>query len=85
MERGVIMKLSDKAYEILKWLCLICIPAVAVFISQVGEAIGIQNVDTVVLVLNSVGTLIGALIGVSTYQYRQENILYSEPKNGDTE
>lgn len=79
------MKLSDKAYEILKWLCLICIPAVAVFISQVGEAIGIQNVDTVVLVLNSVGTLIGALIGVSTYQYRQENILYSEPKNGDTE
>lgn len=79
------MKLSDKAYEILKWLCLICIPAVAVFISQVGEAIGIQNVDTVVLVLNAVGTLIGALIGVSTYQYRQENILYSEPKNGDTE
>jgi hypothetical protein len=79
------MKLSDKAYEILKWLCLICIPAVAVFISQVGDAIGIQNVDTVVLVLNAVGTLIGALIGVSTYQYRQENILYSEPKNGDTE
>lgn len=78
-------KLSDRAYEALKWLCLICIPAVAVFISQVGEAIGIQNVDTVVLVLNSVGTLIGALIGVSTYQYRQENILYSEPKNGDTE
>ena len=79
------MKLNDKAYEILKWLCLICIPAVAVFISQVGDAIGIQNVDTVVLVLNAVGTLIGALIGVSTYQYRQENILYSEPKNGDTE
>lgn len=79
------MKLNDKVYEVLKWIALICIPAVAVFISQVGEAIGIQNVDTVVLVLNSVGTLIGALIGVSTYQYRQENILYSEPKNGDTE
>ena len=79
------MKLNDKAYEILKWLCLICIPAVAVFISQVGDAIGIQNVDTVVLVLNAVGTLIGALIGVSTYNYRQENILYSEPRNEDVE
>lgn len=79
------MKLNDKLYETLKWLCLICIPAVAVFISQVGDAIGIQNVDTVVLVLNAVGTLIGALIGVSTYQYRQENILYSEPRNEDVE
>lgn len=75
------MKLSDKAYEILKWLCLICIPAVAVFISQVGDAIGIQNVDTVVLVLNAAGVLIGTLIGASTYQYRQEYILYTEPKS----
>ena len=79
------MKLSDKAYEILKWLCLICIPAVAVFISQVGDAIGIQNVDTVVLVLNAAGVLIGTLIGASTYQYRQEYILYSEPRNEDVE
>lgn len=79
------MKLNDKLYECLKWLCLICIPAVSVFISQVGAEIGIQNVDTVVLILNATGTLIGALIGISTYQYRQENILYSEPKNGDTE
>ena len=79
------MKLNDKVYEVLKWICLIMIPAVCVFLNQIGSAIGIQNVDTVVLVLNAVGTLIGALIGVSTYQYRQENILYSEPKNGDTE
>lgn len=78
-------KLSDRAYEALKWLCLICIPAVSVFIQTTGEALGIANVDTVVLVLNAAGVLIGTLIGASTYQYRQENILYSEPKNGDPE
>lgn len=79
------MKLPDKLYDILKWIGLVFLPAIAWFIGEVGGDIGIQNVESVVLVLNAVGTLIGALIGVSTYQYRQENILYSEPKNGDTE
>ena len=79
------MKLNDKVYEVLKWIALICIPAVSVFIQTTGEAIGIANVDTVVLVLNAAGVLIGTLIGASTYQYRQENILYSEPRNEDVE
>lgn len=75
------MKLNDKVYEVLKWIALICIPAVSVFIQTAGEALGIANVDTVVLVLNAAGVLIGTLIGASTYQYRQEYILYTEPKS----
>lgn len=66
------MKLNDKAYEILKWIGLICLPALAWFVTEVGADVGIANAETVAKVLNALGTLIGLLIGVSTYNYRKE-------------
>lgn len=67
------MKLNDKLYEILKWIGLICLPALAWFVTEVGTDIGITNADTVAKVLNATGTLLGILIGVSTYNYRKED------------
>ena len=66
------MKLNDKVYEILKWIGLICLPALAWFVTEVGADVGIANAETVAKVLNALGTLIGLLIGVSTYNYRKE-------------
>lgn len=66
------MKIPDKMYEILKWIGLICLPALAWFVTEVGADIGISNAETVAKVLNATGTLLGILIGVSTYNYRKE-------------
>ena len=57
--------LPDKAYDVLKWIGLIACPALAVFIQTVGPAWGMPFVNETVLTLNSLGVLIGALIGVS--------------------
>ena len=65
------MKLNDKLYEILKWIGLVCLPAVAWFVVEVGADIGIANAEVVAKVLNALGTLLGILIGVSTYNYRK--------------
>lgn len=65
------MKLSDKAYDILKWIALIACPAIATFVGAVGSAWGWPEVNNVVLTINAAGTLIGALIGVSTVQYNK--------------
>lgn len=57
--------LPDKAYDILKWVGLIACPALAVFVQAIGPAWGMPCADQIVLTLNSLGVLIGALIGIS--------------------
>jgi len=57
--------LPDKAYQVLKWLALIALPALAVFVHVVGPAWGLPYVDQTVTTLNALAVLVGALIGVS--------------------
>lgn len=63
--------IPSKIYQVLKWLGLIACPAIATFIGAVFPAWGIPNADAVVLTLNAMGVLIGALIGVSAATSRQ--------------
>lgn len=65
------MKFPDKLYTFLKWLCLIALPAISVFMLTVLPVIGVaeNTVTIVVTIISAVGTLIGALIGVSTHTY----------------
>lgn len=58
--------LSENVYKALKWIGLIALPAVAVFISVVGPVWGWPNVDAWVTTLNAAGVLVGALIGISS-------------------
>ncbi len=57
--------LPDKAYDVLKWIGLIVCPALAAFVGAGGPAWGMPHVDAVVLTINAVGVLIGAVIGAS--------------------
>lgn len=67
------MRISDNLYNILKWIALICIPAVVTFLSVV---LGVLEVDPkainiVTTIIAAIGTLIGSLIGVSTKAYNK--------------
>lgn len=57
--------LPDEAYKVLKWLALIVLPALAVFVYVVGPAWNLPCVDQIVTTLNALAVLVGALIGVS--------------------
>jgi len=62
--------LPDKAYEILKWVALIALPAVAWLVGAVGPQGGLPPRGGVVggetvTTINAVGVFVGALIGVS--------------------
>lgn len=71
------MKLSNKLYDVLKWVAVICIPAVVTFLSVVLPAlkVDIETVNTITTIISATGVLIGTLIGISTYQYNRENKL----------
>ena len=66
------MMISNKAYDILKWVGLICLPGLAWFVGQVGSLWNLANVDAIVGTLNAAGALLGILIGVSTVNYKKQ-------------
>ena len=57
--------IPNRVYDVLKWVGLIVCPALAVFVQTVGPAWGLESVGAIVLTLNALGVLIGALIGIS--------------------
>ena len=67
------MKLPDKVYQILKWVCLICLPALAVFYFTLSKIWGLPYGAEIPATINAVAVLIGALIGISQINYNKEN------------
>ena len=57
----------ETIYRVLKWAGLIALPAIAVFVSTVGQAWGMDPglSNAIVTTLNALGVLVGALLGIS--------------------
>lgn len=58
--------LPDKVYNVLKWIGLVALPAVATFVGTVGAAVEWGPTTIAVTVITAAGTLVGALLGVTT-------------------
>ena len=65
------MKLSDRWYNILKWLVLVCFPALTTAYVGLDAIFKWGYADTVAKVSAIVCTLIGSLIGISTAEYNK--------------
>lgn len=61
--------LPDKIYLILKWLCILVLPACAVFVQTVFPVWNIGYAEPIATTIMAVDVLLGAIIGVSTAQY----------------
>lgn len=65
------MKLPDKVYDILKWICMICIPALATAYVGFASIWGWPYADEIAKTAAVVCTLLGALLGISTAEYNK--------------
>ena len=63
--------LSDRAYEILKWICVICLPAISTCYFALAGIWGFPYAEQIVGTISAITTFIGVLIGVSTIQYNK--------------
>ena len=63
------IQLNDKVYDVLKWVCLIALPAAGVLYAALAGLWGWGYTQQVVGTLAAVETFLGALLGVSTAQY----------------
>ena len=65
------MKLSNKLYDVLKWITMIVIPALATAYVGLASIWGWPYADEVAKTAAVVCTLLGALLGISTAQYNK--------------
>lgn len=65
------MKMNNKLYNILKWTLMIFTPALITLIGTLGQ---IYNFDTeiIVLTISAIATFLGAITGISNYNYNKE-------------
>lgn len=62
---------NEKLYDLLKWLALVCLPALNVFFLTIAEAWQFNiNVKAISVTICAISTLIGALIGISGIKYQ---------------
>ena len=66
------MKLPDKVYDILKWITMIVIPAMATAYVGFAAIWGWPFADEIAKTAAVVCTLLGALLGISTAEYNKE-------------
>ena len=63
------MKLPDKIYDVLKWVTMIVLPALATAYVGLAAIWGWPFADEVAKTATAVCTLLGALLGISSAQY----------------
>jgi hypothetical protein len=64
--------LSNKVYDILKWVVIIAIPALSTAYVGLAAIWGWPYADEVAKTASVVCVLLGALLGVSTAQYNKQ-------------
>lgn len=72
------MRLSNKAYNFLKWFCLIALPAAGAFYFGLAKIWGFPYGTEIVGTLDLIATFLGALIGISCKAYKQEEETHGE-------
>lgn len=66
------MKLPDKIYDVLKWITMIVIPALATAYVGLAAVWAWPYADEIAKTAAVVCTLLGALLGISTAQYNKD-------------
>lgn len=66
------MKLPNKVYDVLKWICLVVLPATATLYFALSGIWGLPYGEQIVGTIVAIQTFIGALLGISTIKYNKD-------------
>ena len=64
--------LSNTTFDILKWVCIIGLPAIATLWFTLGKIWGFPYLAEIEATIIAIDTFLGALLGISTIQYNKE-------------
>ena len=67
------MKMSNKAYDVLKYIALILLPALGTLYFALAKIWGFPYAAEIVGTISAVDAFLGALLKISTDNYNKEN------------
>lgn len=67
------MKMSNEAYDILKWIAQILLPALGTLYFALANIWGLPYAEEIVGTITAVDCFLGALLGISTKLYNANN------------
>lgn len=65
------MKLSNKMYDLLKWIAMYFLPAVGTLYFALAGIWGLPYGEEIVGSITAVDTFLGVILGISTAQYKK--------------
>lgn len=66
------MKLNNKTYDLLKWIAQILLPALGTLYMALAKVWGFPYSTEIVGTITAVDLFLGAVLGISTSNYRKE-------------
>lgn len=67
------MRMSNKVYDILKWIAIVVLPALATLYFALAGIWGLPYGEQIVGTITAVDTFLGVVLGVSSAKYRKKN------------
>ena len=67
------MNISNRLYDILKWIAQIVLPALATLYFALSNIWGLPYGEQIVGTITAVDAFLGALLGISSVKYKQQN------------
>ena len=68
----IYMKLSNKIFDVLKWIAIIGLPSTATFITTVFPIWNLPDGDKIAQTITAVATLLGAYLMISSVNYKNK-------------
>lgn len=65
--------MKNKTYDILKWVALVGLYALATLVNGIGDIWEIPCTEQIVQTINLVGTVLGIVLGISNINYNKNN------------
>ena len=67
------MRLSNKVYDILKWIAMYLLPALGTLYFALASIWGLPYGEQIVGTITAVDTFLGVILGISTAQYNKRS------------
>lgn len=65
--------MSNKTYDILKWIALVMLPAASALYFGMSQVWGLPYGEEIVGTISVIDTFLGALLGISNVNYNKQN------------
>ena len=65
--------MSNKVYDILKWVAIVFLPALTTFVGVILNSLDVSNSEIVLTIMTGFGTFLGTILGVSNIKYKKES------------